>query len=245
MKYHIFSGLYIDGGIFQNGTGIGLWCNYDNTTDDYSVTSLLSNVIDTPNYSNNSSIGGGLLLNNELCGSAPIQVSGQNNKDTGPAQGVADGQPGGNFPSGKTRFAIGVVDLPEYVSVGGNLSPTQWNEAFTDIGYRGDGSNSTRSKLPGQVTPSADFYNVVVAANTMLGSTDNNSGGRIHWDVAIGTLGQFLLKIKPKIGTISGPGFGTVTPSTPDELAAGLLLVSGYGILRNDTLAFNEAPAPA
>ena len=37
---------------------------------------------------------------------------------------------------------------------------------------------------------------------------------------------------------------GTVIPSTPDELAAGVMLLSGYGILKNDTLAFSTAPSP-
>tara|TARA_B110000240_G_scaffold159341_1_gene177717 strand:- start:752 stop:1480 length:729 start_codon:yes stop_codon:yes gene_type:complete len=242
MTYHIFSGLYTDGGTFQNGTGIGLWCNYDNAANDYTTNSLTSFVISTPNFPDNTSIGGGLTLNGELCGSAPIQYTGVNSQFAGPADGVGTTP----FPNGKSRFALGAVDLPEYTSNGGTLGPSDWDDYFRNVGFRGNGSTLTVSKLPGQVIPSTDHYNVIVAANTDLGSTQGDSGGRVHWDVAVGTLGQFVSKmLGQKLGRVNGPSLGTVTSATPDELAAGIMLLSGYGILKNDALAFASQPAPA
>ena len=238
MTYHIFSGLYLNSGTFESSKGIGLWCNYNSTSNLYTTDPLLSFVIDTPTY---PQIPGGINLDGELCGSAPITVA--NGQDFGPANGLPTFA---TFPLNKDRFALGAVDLPEYVSTGGTLSPTDWNDNFAQIGFRGNGSNTTVSKLPGQVTPSTDFYNVIVAANEPLGVTTADSGGRVHWDVAVGTLGQFVSKILGvKIGRVPGPSLGTVNASTPDELAAGIMLISGYGILKNDALAFATQPPPA
>lgn len=240
MKYHIFSGLYVDGEDFQVDTGIGLWCNFDDPSGLYTVNQELHFVIDTPNYLNNTSIGGGLTIDNEMCGSAPVQT-GTNTQIQGPCNGFPI-----NFPVAKSRFALGCVDLDEYVSQGGNLGAVDWNSNFAQIGWRGNGSTVTVSKLPGQVIPSADYYNVIVPANEFLGVNSNDAGGRVHWDVAEGTLGLFVSKILGiKIGEVGGAGsIGTVIPSTPDELAAGVMLLSGYGILKNDALAFSTAPQP-
>jgi len=240
MKYHIFSGLYVDTGDFQTNTGIGLWSNFNDASGLYTVNQELHFVIDTPNYANNSSIGGGLQIDNEMAGSAPIQA-GTNTQFQGPCNGFPS-----NFPIGKSRFALGCVDLPEYVDQGGNLGSVDWAENFAQVGFRGNGNPSTVSKLPGQVIPSTDNYNVIVPANEFLGVNTNDAGGRVHWDVAVGTLGQFVGKILGiKIGEVGGAGsIGTVIQSTPDELAAGVMLLSGYGILKNDTLAFSTAPAP-
>ena len=237
MAYHIFSGLYVDGGNFQSGTGIGLWCNYNSSAagNAYTTSTDLSFVISTPNFTSNSSIGGGLALNGELCGSAPQQI-GANSQFAGPADGVGT-TPGGigttTFPNGKGRFALGAVDLPEYESSGGTLSSADWLDNFRNVGFRGNGRTLTRSEFAGLVIPSTDHYNVIVAANIDLGVllSSGDSGGRVHWDVAVGTLGQFFSKLLPKIGKISGPGFGTINSTTPDELTAGIILVSGYGIL--------------
>jgi len=99
--------------------------------------------------------------------------------------------------------------------------------------------------LPGQCIASTDFYNVIVPSNTDLGVAVGDSLGRVHWDVATGTLGQFVTKILGiKIGKIGGAGIGIMSPGMADELAAGLMLVSGYGILLNDELAFADAPTP-
>ena len=240
MKYHIFSGLYTDGADFQTGTGIGLWCNFNDNSGLYTVDQEQNFVIDTPNFLNNSSIGGSLNIDNEMCGSAPIQA-GTNSQFQGPADGLPT-----TFPVGKSRFAIGAVDLDEYVSQGGTLSPSDWSNNFAQIGFRGNANPLTVSKLPGQVIPSTDHYNVIVAGNEPLGLNTNDAGGRVHWDVATGTLGQFVSKILGiKIGEVGGAGsIGTVVPSTSDELAAGVLLLSGYGILKNDALAFATEPQP-
>tara|TARA_R110000803_G_scaffold14714_12_gene40949 strand:+ start:1014 stop:1736 length:723 start_codon:yes stop_codon:yes gene_type:complete len=240
MKYQIFSGLYLDGNTFATDMGIGLWCNFNDASGLYTTDQELHFVIDTPNFLNNSSIGGGLNIDNEMCGSAPIQA-GTNTQIQGPANGLPV-----NFPVGKGRFAIGAVDLPFYTDQGGDLGPVDWLDNFRSIGYRGNGSGATVSKLPGQVVPSTDYYNVIVAANTQLGVGSGDEGGRVHWNVNIGTLGQFTSKILGiKIGEVGGAGsIGTVIPSTPDELAAGVLLLSGYGILKNDNLAFANVPQP-
>ena len=45
-------------------------------------------VIDTPNFANNSSIGGGLQIDNEMAGSAPTQT-GKNTQIQGPCKGLS------------------------------------------------------------------------------------------------------------------------------------------------------------
>ena len=100
MKYHIFSGLYVDTGDFQTNTGIGLWSNFNDASGLYTVNQELHFVIDTPNYANNSSIGGGLQIDNEMAGSAPIQA-GTNTQFQGPCNGFPS-----NFPIGKKVKSI-------------------------------------------------------------------------------------------------------------------------------------------
>jgi len=237
---HIFSGLLEDGEDMNTESGIGIWCRFNDSSGNYETDGELSYLIDTPNYSNNGSIGGLLDLNNQQCGSAPIQ-SASNTQIQGPCNGGPT-----NFPVNLSRFSLGAVNLATYISAGiYAFDATGWENASAGVGYRGGGNPLTKSKLPGQCIASTDFYNVIVPSNTDLGVAVGDSLGRVHWDVATGTLGQFVTKILGiKIGKIGGAGIGIMSPGMADELAAGLMLVSGYGILLNDELAFADAPTP-
>lgn len=243
--FMIFSGLCnATSPQFQTNVGIGLWCFYNDVDGVYQDFPEMMFQINTPNYADNSSLTGGALdLNGQKCGTAPIQYAGVNNQMQGPAMNISN--VGGNFPTGKGAYALGAVDMDVYEGEypDNPLSTSNWATKFNSVGYRGDGSNTTNSKSPGMVIKDPDTYNVIVGANTDLGVQSQNTGGRVHWDVGVGNLGQFVSKILGiKIGEVGGSAGGVILSSTPDELAAGCMLLAGYGILLNGSLAFATDP---
>ena len=97
-NYMMFSGLVAVGETPELNSGIGLFGSYNNEDDQYYVNSLHNFVIDTPNFASNSSIGGSVDINGELCGSMPVNVGGASNtQDLGFAMDV-----GGD--TGRTRY---------------------------------------------------------------------------------------------------------------------------------------------
>tara|TARA_R110000751_G_scaffold11771_7_gene40958 strand:+ start:3103 stop:3831 length:729 start_codon:yes stop_codon:yes gene_type:complete len=242
MNWHIYSGLTKDTGTFAPDIGIFWWCNFDSTTQNYNTDLQYSLVVDTPNYHTTSTISGTINIDGELCGSMPAQSS--NTKLQGPCWGVGASV----FPTGKSKFVLGCVSLDTYITEGQIFEETEWGENSAGVGWPADGSDIRKSKMPGCVLPSSDHYNVIVPSNTQLGVAQSDTGRRVHWDVATGTLGQFVTKMlvqgQGKLGRIGGSGLGTLSPTMSDELSAGILLCAGYGVLYNDTLAFSTEPTP-
>ena len=237
-NYMMFSGLVALGKTPELDTGIGLFGSYNNEDDLYYVDSQHNFVIDTPNYASNSSIGGSVDIDGELCGSMPVNVGGTSNtQNLGFAMDVGGDTGGGpvTFPSSSQCIWLGAVDPQAYALSGGDFDSTDWANNFGDVGSQFN--LAAASKKPGRPKQNADYYNFYTVSKSNLVAAGQN-GRRIHWDVAVGTLGEFSLKMRDTIGRMGLNHFGLPTTSTSDELAAGCWLACGHGILLNGELAF-------
>jgi len=237
-NYMVFGGLVGDSEEPEIDSGIGLFGSYNNVDDLYYTTPEHNFVIDTPNYSSNNSIGGNQAIDSELCGSMPENVgSTYNTQHLGFAMNVGGDTESGpvTFPVAAANIWLGAVWLEEYADQDGNFSSTDWANNFGDVGAQFDLVNG--SKKPGRPAQDPDWYNFYTVSKTPMIAAGKN-GSRMHWDVQIGTLGAFSLKMRNIIGRQGITQFGLPTTSTSDELAAGCWLACGHGILLDGELAF-------
>lgn len=228
------------------GTGV-----YQTSTDDYSL------IINTPTYTSTSGAGLGAgstqcLMDDQPCGSAPQQAEDNGSTDNEMSRGAFAGLGGSvsvggsgttvTFPITRRIAGLYVINIDLYETQGKNYT-TDWTSTTGNIGFQFNGAG--QSKLPGSPVASADFYNVVIPSQNRITNTPNiETGRRLHWNVATGELGAFTRKLyEGGIGRTSILFGGQPSAATSDEAAAGWLLLHGYGLLKNNNLAFTKTSA--
>lgn len=237
MAYGIFAGITDD--TLTPGQGAYLWSNFNISTNLYNADQTRHFIIDTPNYPTSPS-GTPINIDGQPCGSGPVFSS--NVRSSGNARNVGGGA---NFQAGKTNCMLGAVNYTEYA----NARPEQPISDPNNLGLLVGGgiydfAGQTLNKTPGDVIADSDLYNVIISAQGGVGGinsggSDADSGVAIYYMVAVGSLNGLLLKLQNRDlghgpitnGLLIGVGMG-------DEQSASLWLSNGYGLLRNNALAF-------
>ena len=141
----------------------------------------------------------------------------------------------------KPLISIGVLNYDQYEATNG----PDWNP-FLDqpVGFYAydEVSQSTR---PGNAAIDG-AYTLIFLSNGYRGqSSKGDSLKRIIFKAGVGLLGAVAARLVNTGGSgggIAAPNFWAVSGVTTDESAAGQLMASGYGILRDGNLIFAAQP---
>jgi hypothetical protein len=243
----IFSGLNKDELNFTTNIGIKCWSVYSTLTDSYVQDIARSLVIDTPNATSGQAASA-VATNGQLCGSGPAlqEAAGgpANNRSQGPAKNIGNQQAFINDPA---YYLLGQVNVDDYMTQGpdgkAGFEANNFSSAIGDGLYQYDmTAGGSQALTPGNVISDPDLYNVIIPSYIRLGASLNETGRRIHYNVAVGSLNSLCLKLQQqtsfgKISVLYGGLIGT-GGSWNDELTATVWLSNGYGLLKNGGLAF-------
>tara|TARA_R100000951_G_C2596225_1_gene166730 strand:- start:124 stop:882 length:759 start_codon:yes stop_codon:yes gene_type:complete len=243
----IFSGMNNNEPNFTTNIGIKCWSVYSALMDTYVQDIARSLVINTPNATS----GQGptpVATNGQLCGSGPaLQEAGggpANGRNFGPAKNVGNQQA---FIDDPAYYLLGQVNIDDYMTQGpdgqegfaGNNFATAMGDGLYQYNMAGGGSHAL---TPGNVISDPDLYNVIMPSYIRLGASLNETGRRIHYNVAVGSLNSLCLKLQSQTGfgrvSVNYGGLIGTGGSWNDELTATVWLSNGYGLLKNGDLAF-------
>lgn len=236
MAYGIFAG--ITDADLTAGQGAFLWSNWDIAGNQYTADNKHF-IIDTPNYPQTTA-GTPIPTDGQYCGSAPSLTS--NIRGAGNAKNVGGGA---NFQAVRTNCMLGAVNYSDYASARPELPISDSNNLGLLVGggiY--DFAGQTLNKTPGDVIADPDLYNVIISAQGGVGGinsggSDADSGVAIYYMVAVGSLNGLLLKLQDRsIGRGTVVNGLLIAPSMGDEQSASIWLSNGYGLLKNNALAF-------
>ena len=236
MAYGIFAGITDDD--LTPGQGAFLWSNWNIGGGQYTADNR-NFTIDTPNYPTTTGANP-IATDGQYCGSAPSLTS--NIRGAGNAKNVGGGA---NFQGGKRNCMLGAVNYEDYAIARPELPISDPNNLGLLVGggiY--DFAGQTLNKTPGDVIADSDLYNVIISAQGGVGGinsggSDADSGVAVYYMVAVGSLNGLLLKLQDRsIGRGTVLNGLKVLPSMGDEESASVWLSNGYGLLKNNALAF-------
>ena len=236
MAYGIFAGITDDN--LTAGQGAFLWSNWDIASNQYTADSR-NFIIDTPNYPQTTAATP-IPTDGQYCGSAPSLTS--NIRGAGNAKNVGGGA---NFQGGKRCCMLGAVNYSDY-AIARPEFPLADSSNFGLLVGGGiyDFAGQTLNKTPGDVIADPDLYNVIISAQGGVGGinsggSDADSGVAIYYMVAVGSLTGLLEKLQARsIGRGIVLNGLRIISGMPDEQAASIWLSNGYGLLKNNALAF-------
>lgn len=237
MAYGIFAGITDDN--LTPGQGAFLWSNFDIGAGQYTADNRHF-TIDTPNYP--QTIGTpSIATDGQYCGSMAT-LGAANNRNVGNAKNVGGGA---NFQGGKRNCMLGAVNYGDYAIAQPENPISDPNSLGLLVGggiY--DFAGQSLNKTPGDVIADSDLYNVIISAQGGVGGinsggSDADSGVAIYYMVAVGSLNGLLIKLQArslgKGATING---SVIQSGYGDEQSASIWLSNGYGLLKNNALAF-------
>jgi len=237
----IFSG--ISSANFTANIGIFSWSIYDIANDNYLNDSTRALTIDTPNFSTGQNAGSAVNTNGELCGSGPFlqeQAGGPaNTRNFGPWKYVGGG---GSLATAPGRFGqLGCVKIDDYYTE--NANGTAGFDGLNFVQNFGDGlwqyDLQKPARTPGNVIVSSDLYSVIMPSAENMGGNNIETGRRVHWDVAVGSLNGLIMKLQAReIGRISVNYGGIIGSGWGDEQTATVWLSNGYGLMKEGSPAF-------
>lgn len=243
----IFSGMNNNEPNFTTNIGIKCWCVYSVLTDTYVQDVARSLVIDTPNATSGQGATA-VATNGQLCGSGPaLQEAGggpANSRNFGPAKNLGNAQ---NFVNDPAYYLLGQVNVDDYMTQGpdlregftGNNFATVMGDGLYQFDMAGAGAHAL---TPGNVVSNDDIYNVIMPSDIRVGAATNETGRRVHYNVAVGSLNSLCLKLQGQTNfgrnSVNFGGLIGTGGSWNDELTATVWLSNGYGLMRNGNLEF-------
>ena len=237
MAYGIFAGITDDD--LTPNQGAFLWSNWNISTNLYNATPSRHFTIDTPNFPTTTA-GTPINVDGQPCGSGPVFST--NVRNSGNAKNVGGGA---NFQAGPRHCVLGAVNYSDYAAARPE-DPIADSNSLGNLfgGSIRDFAGQTLNKTPGDVIADSDLYNVIISAQGGVGGvnsggSDADSGVAVYYMVAVGSLNGLLGKLQARgLGrgpTVNGLQIGV---GWGDEQSASVWLSNGYGLLKNNALAF-------